>query len=326
MIEFRSGLRLGRRGTVVGIAILAAIVCGLGSSIMQELAHSQRNSYNDQNAYEETVQQRCLESARSEAARCPMPHPDAEFAERTGELGARARGLQSLGGSIGWAQSWLLTLIGIAVLVIAVAASSSVDLEKGRLLAGWHPHHRARRSFLVAAAAGLCASGIVATGATVGAVTMSLVGRLIWPLNGEPEHANVAGLGDVALLGPSAGGVVGLLGVIGVLIFVSWVSRRSLATIFVGGGIFSLAAAVGTSLPAWVPGVALPTTAGMWFRHRGEVIHIWSWPDKPGVGLDSFDWYTFGAADPGGTALLGALGLLVVLLALVPLAMRRKLN
>jgi len=97
-------------------------------------------------------------------------------------------------------------------------------------------------------------------------------------------------------------------------------------TILAGVLAFGGVALLADTLPAWAPGSALPATADMWFRHRGEVTHLWMWPVEPlEQGAPSAEWAAISANDPGATALFGALLLLVAVAIALPRAARRKL-
>jgi hypothetical protein len=323
----RVGLRLGRRRSVKGVAVFAVLLCALGSIIMQELAHSQRASYNDQVAFAQRVAAQCAGSqACLDRQGAPSTQSLAIYRSQTDALGARARPLQSVGGAVHWAQAWLLTLLGIAALIVVVAMTTAADVEARRLLSGWHPYHFSRRPFVVAGVGGACAAAIVALGAIVGSLAAAVLGRLIWPLGSEPQQVLVSGLGPVAYPDPSAAALVGWAAVVSVVVLLSWFAGRTLVAILLSAGIFGVLALLGDTLPAWWPGSALPATADMWFHHRGEVAHVWIWPLTPlQNGVPSPDWTAFLTSDPGGAALIGAAVVLIAAALAVPWAIRRKL-
>lgn len=316
---------------MIGVALFAAILCGLGSSVMQELASSQRTSFTDQIAFAKRVDTRCSTLSGEKQRACQRQAPDAggvaAFGIETDQLGARARALQTIGGSITWAQTWLLTLLGISALLVGITVTNSVDLEKRRLTAGWHPTRASVNPFLAAAGAGLSAGMIVVLGAIVGSLTAMVVGGVVWPLGGEPSDALIRGLGDVALATPSFGGLIAILGVVAVLILVSWFAARTIATLLIGASLFGGLALFSSALPVWVPGAALPAAAGMWFHHRGEIVHLWQWPVQPlDRGFPLIDWTALASADPRGAATVGAVVLLILAAAAVPLAVKRPLR
>jgi hypothetical protein len=332
MTLLRVGLRLGRRRAVIGVAIFAALLCGLGSTIMQELAHSQRMGYENQVAFAKRSADECATAKLRNPRSCLEEQAALEqnvriYGAQTDALGARARPLQSIGGSVHWAQAWLVTLLGIAAVLVAVAMTVAADVEAGRLLPGWHPFHASRRSVVVAAGAGVSAAVIVAAGAVAGSVIAVVVGGRIWPLGSEPRQFVVDGLGRVTASTPSAGWLVAWLGVVAVTCLIGWFAGRTLVAILVGALVFGSLALVGETLPAWVPGSALPATADMWFHHRGEVIHLWMWRMTPlEQGAPSGEWSAISASDPGPAALVGAVIALFAVALAMPRAVRRKLT
>jgi hypothetical protein len=333
MILLRTGMRLARRRAVTGIALFAAMFCGLGSCIMQELAHSQRVNYDDQVSFAERAARGCRASQPEDERSCENARgvPDAGglrlYAGETDTLGARARALQTVGGSVHWAQAWLVTLLGLAALLVAVAVTTAADVDARRLVSGWHPARGSRRPLLVSGVAGLSAATVVALGAAGGSGVAALVGGRVWPLGSEPRQVALPGLGPVALLHPSAGWLVAWISVVGAAILISWFIGRTLVAILTGSVLFAGLALLSEALPAWVPWASLPSTTGMWFHHRGEVTHVWRWPVTPlDAGMPSADWAAISATDPVRAARIGAAAALVVLLAAVPWAARRRLT
>jgi hypothetical protein len=328
VILVRTGIRLGRRRPVTGVAVFAAILCGLGSCVMQELAHSQRANYVHQVSFIERAVAECGNVPACESARgVPDPSGVRRYGDETDALGARARALQSIGGSLSWAQGWLGTLLGLAALLVAVAVTTAADVEARRLVSGWHPARASAHPLLVTGIAGASGAAVVTLGAAGGSLAAALVGSRLWPLGSEPRQFSVPSVGDVALLHPAAGWLVAWAGVVGAMVLISWFAGRTLVAILGGSVLFVTLASLSDALPAWFPWTALPSTAGMWFHHRGEVTHVWNWSVTPlEGGMPSVDWTAISAADPGLAGLLGATcGLLLVVVAL-PWAARRTLD
>lgn len=328
-----TGLRLGRRRAVTGIAVFAAILCGLGSCITQELAHGQRANFNEQASFMERAARECRASQPSDMRACrrakgvPAASAVLVYAKQTDALGARARALQTIGGAVHWAQVWLVTLLGVGALLVAVAVTTAADVEARRLVSGWHPARASRRPLLVSGVAGVCAAISIALGAAAGSVIAALVGSGVWPLNSEPHQIVVSGLGPVASPHPSAGWLIAWVSVVGAAVLISWVSRRTLMAILIGGGLFAVLALLTAVLPPWFPWAALPSSTGMWFHHYGEVTQVWNWPVTPvEAGMPSVDWTAISESDPGAAALAGAAVALVVVVSAMPWAARQKLE
>lgn len=329
MIVVRTAVRLGLRRSVLGIAVAALLLCALGSLIAQELAHGQRQSLEAQTAFvaQETsacertgdAVEGCLERRGVSAERLRA------YAAQTDALGARSAALQSVGGALRWSQVWLVTLLGLLVLVVAMAVTVAADVEGRRLLPAWHPRNGARRALAVSMVTGAVASAAVAVGAALGALAAAALGRGLWSLADEPEQAVVAGLGPVALHGPSATWLLGWVSVTALLSVVAWLAGRALVALVAGGAAVAIPALTTGVLPAWFPGVALPATADTWFRHRGEVALPWLWPEQPlEAGAPSTEWSALATGDPGGAAAVGALLVLLVVALLLPAAARRR--
>lgn len=333
MTFVRTGVRLGYRRAVIGIAVFAAILCGLGSCIMQELAHSQRANYNAQVAFVKQATSECRAQPPKDVESCKNargvsdPSSVQLYGDETDALGARARALQTVGGSLNWAQAFLVTLLGLAALLVAVTVTTAGDLEARRFVSGWHPARASRRPLLVTGVAGVSAAALVTLGAAAGSFIAALVGGRIWPLSSEPRQIAVADLGPVALLHPSAGWLLAWASVVGAAVLIAWFTRRTLVAILAGGGMFAVPALLSDTLPAWFPWAMLPSTSGMWFHHRGEVTDLWKWSVTPlDAGTPSLDWTAISSSDPGLSALIGAaIAVLAVVLA-VPWAVRRKLD
>ena len=329
----RVGITLARRRAVTGVAIAAAVICGLGSCVMQELAHSQRASHDDQVGFAQRLAAECqreqpaAEAACLESKGAPTTRSLDAFGAQTDALGARSRSLQSAGGALNWTQTFLLTLLGIAIVIVAVAATTAADVEAGRLMPGWHPRRESRGPFVVALTAGIAAAATVALGALGGSAAAAVVGRAIWPLGGEPAQASVPGLGAVALRNPSAGGLLAILSIAAVAAVVSWFAGRTLVAVLACGLLFGVLALMTDVLPTWFPGASLPASAGMWFHHRGEITHLWIWPVTPlEDGASSLDWTALRPGDPGLRPLIGALATIAALALAAPRAVRRRLS
>lgn len=325
------GFTLARRRAVTAVAIAAAVICGLGSCVMQELAHSQRGSYDDQTALAGRLAAECrgaqpgAEAACLESRGAPTVQSLEAFRGQTDALGARSRSLQSVGGALNWTQTFLLTLLGVATLIVAVAATTAADVEAGRLMPGWHPRRASHGPFVVALTAGVAAAATVALGALGGSVAAAVVGRVMWPLGGEPAQAGVPELGAVALYHPSVGGLLAILSVALVAAVVSWFAGRTLVAVLACGLLFGVLALLTDVLPTWFPGASLPASAGMWFHHRGEITHLWIWPVKPlENGAPSLDWTALRPGDPGLRPLVGVAATFAALAIAAPRAVRRR--
>jgi hypothetical protein len=314
MIAVRTAWALSKRRAVWGVAAFAALAVGLSSSIMQELAHSQREAYDAQVAF---VQQAG-----------PDPSPDSRaveaFGRQTNALGSRARTLQSVGGVVRWAQVWLVTLVGLMAVLIAIAVVTAADLEQRRLLVAWHPARSSGRPLLVTVLAAFFAALLVAAGAVAGAGLAGVAGAATWPLGQEPAQVVVASLGAVASGAPSAGWIVGWLGAVSFMIAMAWFTRRTLVAVLGASATIGVAALLTDTLPDWAPLTDLPATAGMWFQHRGEVGLAWLWPVTIAEdGGPSLDWKALSTADPGTSSLIGALLLLAAVAVCLPFGLRR---
>lgn len=329
MTFVRTGWRLGYRRPVLVVAVFAAILSGLGSCVMQELAYSQRVSYRAQVAFAGRLAAACREQPQQGPSSCLErrgidPSAVALYRHETDALGARARALQTAAGALAWTQSWLVTLLGLAALVVAVTVTTAGDLEARRLVTGWHPARAGHRPLLVAGIAGVASAALVTLGAAGGSLVATVIGGHLWPLASEPRQIALPGLGGVALEHPTAGWVVAWASVVAAVVLIGWLAQRTLVAILGGCGVFAVLALLSDTLPAWFPWTALPSTSGMWLHHRGEVADLWRWPvqqDAP-----SGDWASIAASDPRLAALAGAGAVLCLVAIAVPWVIRRTID
>jgi hypothetical protein len=329
----RTGMRLGHRRAVVGIAVFAAIICGLGSSVMQELAYSQRANYDAQVAFANRAGAACTGARADDAGPCRARHgvPDPSglrlYAYETDTLGSRARTLQTAGGALHWAQAWLVTLLGLAALLVGVAVTTAADVEARRLVPGWHPARANRGPLLVTGVAGASAATVVSLGAAGGSAIAAVAGSILWPLSSEPRHIALEALGPVASPHPSVGWLLAWISVVVVVVLVSWWAQRTLVAILSGGMLFAVSALLSDLLPAWFPWATLPSASGTWLHHRGEIVDVWRWPVTPLVrGTPAVDWTAIAAHDPRIAALIGCTIALAVAALALPWAARRTLD
>jgi hypothetical protein len=175
MTSVATGFRLALRSSTIAIAIGAALICGLGSAIMQELAYGQRQSLRDQTSFVTRATAEC--KTRACLSELPDPADIPQYAAATDQLSARAAPLQTVSGSVVWAETWLVTGFGLIAVLAALVASITTDVESGRYIVGWHPARKSRRPLRVAVVVGFVSAFAVALGALVGAAGAAMIGR-----------------------------------------------------------------------------------------------------------------------------------------------------